>query len=259
LVREKIPEKKLIVMLKISNITKSFDSFFALDDVSLFVDQGVIHAVIGPNGAGKTTFFNIISGILTPDNGSVYFKGKNLTKIEPHKIVQLGIARSFQRVSIFPRKTVFENIQIALIARDQLHRNPFKKASNLFSEEVEKLLKVVNLFEQIELRGGDLSHGMQKQLELAIALASQPKILLLDEPTAGMSLPETQSCIKLLKNIAQDRALTLLFTEHDMQVVFEMADYISVLHHGRLIASGPPSKIRENSEVKRVYLGNKAL
>ena len=242
-------------MLKILNVTKTFAGFAALDNVSLFVERGKLHAIIGPNGAGKTTFFNIISGVYPPDNGSVYFRGRDLTRMKPHQIVQLGMARSFQRVNIFPRKTVFENIQVALIAREKLHLNPFKKALELYSDQVMELLTIVDLCGEVEAIGGDLAHGMQKQLELAIALASQPKILLLDEPTAGMSLSETRSSVRLLKKIARDRALTLLFTEHDMDVVFEMADHISVLHHGRLIASGSPSAVRENQEVREVYLG----
>jgi branched-chain amino acid transport system ATP-binding protein len=165
------------------------------------------------------------------------------------------MARSFQKVNIFPRKTAFENIQVALIANSGLNYNFFRNASKLFRSEALELLELVKLGEDADRRAGELAHGKQKQLELAIALAADPKMLLLDEPTAGMSISETKASIRLIKEIVSKRGLTLLFTEHDMNVVFEIASTISVLHHGEIITTGLPGEVRENDDVKRIYLG----
>lgn len=242
-------------MLEVSGATKSFGGFVAVSNVNLSVAEGETHAVIGPNGAGKTTLFNLVSGLLTPDSGSVVFRGKPLKKMQPHEIVKIGMARSFQRVNIFPRKTVFENVQVALLVHAGLHFNPFRQASRLFRDEGMELLRLVQLEDEAERTAGELAYGRQKQLELAVALAANPKMLLLDEPTAGMSITETRSSIRLIKDIVARRGLTLLFTEHDMNVVFEIADRISVLHHGAIIVTGSPQEVRDNDEVKRIYLG----
>jgi len=242
-------------MLEVSGATKSFGGFVAVSNVNLSVAEGETHAVIGPNGAGKTTLFNLVSGLLTPDSGSVVFRGKPLKKMQPHEIVKIGMARSFQRVNIFPRKSVFDNVQVALIASRGLNFNPFRQASGLFRDETIALLDLVEMADDADRRAGELAHGRQKQLELAVALAADPKLLLLDEPTAGMSLGETRAAIRLINDIVSRRGLTLLFTEHDMNVVFEIASRISVLHHGEIIASGEPQAVRDNDEVKRIYLG----
>jgi len=244
-----------MMMLEVDNATKIFGGFTAVNKVNLSVAEGETHAVIGPNGAGKTTLFNVVSGLITPENGSVTFRGEKLNKMMPHDIVNVGIARSFQRVNIFPRKTVFENVQVALLVHAKLHFNPFRQAAKLFRNEGMELLALVNLADEADRRAGDLAYGRQKQLELAVALAANPKLLLLDEPTAGMSISETKASIALIKEIVEKRHLTLLFTEHDMNVVFEIADRISVLHHGEIIASGLPDEVRDNEEVKRIYLG----
>jgi branched-chain amino acid transport system ATP-binding protein len=243
------------MMLEVRNATKVFGGFVAVNDVTLNVEEGETHAIIGPNGAGKTTFFNIVSGLLIPEKGYVKFRGKELTKMLPHQIVKIGMARSFQRVNIFPRKTVFENVQVALLAHAGFHFNPFKQAKGLFRDEAMELLELVHLDEEEHRRASDLAYGRQKQLELAVALAANPKMLLLDEPTAGMSVTETKRSIALIKEVVERRKLTLLFTEHDMNVVFEIADKISVLHYGQIIATDSPESIRENPEVKRIYLG----
>ena len=244
-----------MTMLKVENATKIFGGFTAVNKVNLTVAEGETHAIIGPNGAGKTTLFNVVSGLITPETGSVTFRGKKLNKMMPHDIVNVGMARSFQRVNIFPRKTVFENVQVALLVHARLHFNPFRQASKLFRDEGMELLALVNLEDEADRRAGDLAYGRQKQLELAIALAANPKLLLLDEPTAGMSISETKASIALINDIVEKRNLTLLFTEHDMNVVFEIADRISVLHHGEIIATGLPDEVRDNQEVKRIYLG----
>lgn len=244
-----------MVILEIKDAEKRFGGFTAINKVNLAVEEGSTHAVIGPNGAGKTTLFNLVSGLIAPDEGSVTFRGQRLSKLKPHEIVKVGMARSFQKVNIFPRKSSLANVQVALIANSGLHYNFFWDASDLFSAEAMALLDLVNLADDAKRRAGELAHGKQKQLELAIALAADPKLLLLDEPTAGMSIAETKASIKLIKDIVSKRGLTLLFTEHDMAVVFEIASTISVLHHGEIITTGLPNDVRENEEVKRIYLG----
>ena len=237
-----------MTVLNTSNLTIDFGGFVAINNVNFSLEGGEKHAIIGPNGAGKTTFFNLITGHLKPSRGEVSFKDKTITALAPHKIVKLGLARSFQRINIFPRMTVFENIQTSLIARDNKHFNFFSPGSAQNREETRELLELVGLEDE-------LAYGKQKQLELAISLAENPTVLLLDEPTAGMSPQETSVAIALVDEIAKARKLTLLFTEHDMSVVFGIADRISVLHHGEIIASGSPDAVRSDPEVRRVYLG----
>ncbi|NQV60114.1 MAG: ABC transporter ATP-binding protein [Alphaproteobacteria bacterium] len=242
-------------VLEIKQACKAFGGFVAINDVTLDLKQGEKHAIIGPNGAGKTTLFNLITGHLQMDSGSVRFEDKEITGIPPHKIVKLGLARSFQRINIYPRMTVFENVQVALIARDGRSFQLFTLGHSLNRDESAELLELVGLSAEAEELAGELAYGKQKQLELAISLASHPSVLLLDEPTAGMSPSETIEAIKLVEEIAEARGLALLFTEHDMGVVFGISDRISVLHHGELIFSGAPDHVREDPEVRRVYLG----
>ncbi|MBT2793566.1 ABC transporter ATP-binding protein [Paraburkholderia strydomiana] len=244
-----------MAILEIQHATKRFGGFTAIDQVSLAVEAGSTHAIIGPNGAGKTTLFNLVSGLISPDEGSVRFQGIPLAKMKEHEIVQIGMARSFQKVNVFPRSSCAENVQVALIAHTALKYSPFRDASKLFRSEAEALLDLVNLQADADRRAGELAYGKQKQLELAVALAAEPKMLLLDEPTAGMSIAETKSSIKLIKEIVQKKGLTLLFTEHDMEVVFGIATTISMLHHGKIITTGAPDDVRNNEEVKRIYLG----
>jgi len=244
-----------MTILSVTNATKKFGGFVALMDVTLAVERGSTHAVIGPNGAGKTTLFNLISGLIVPTSGSVMFDGKPLARMAAHDIVNIGMARSFQRVNIFPGETVFDNVQIALITHARLNYNPFRKAQGLFRQQVADLLELVHLEDEAQRIAGELAYGKQKQLELAIALAPDPKLLLLDEPTAGMSIAETRASVALIRDIAKQKGLSLLFTEHDMSVVFGIASTISVLHHGEIIASGTPDAVRDDAEVKRIYLG----
>jgi len=243
-------------VLEIKSLSKNFSGFLAINDVNFLIEKGTRHAIIGPNGAGKTTFFNLITGHLDPTQGDVIFEGQSLVGMPPHKIVKLGIARSFQRINIYPRMTVAENVQVALIARDGLHLNMFIAAEGLNAKETEELLQLVGLTDERDEIAGELAYGRQKQLELAISLAPNPKVLLLDEPTAGMSPTETTESIQLVDRISQERNLTLLFTEHDMSVVFGIADRISVLHHGEIIASGTPEEVRNDPNVRSVYLGD---
>ena len=242
-------------MLEIKGLNKNFAGFQAITDVNFTLLEGERHAIIGPNGAGKTTFFNLITGHLQPTSGEVRFRGEQITGIAPHRIVKLGIARSFQRINIYPRMTVFENVQVALIARDNKHLHLFTPAWKLNLEETDELLDLVQLREQRDEIAGELAYGRQKQLELAISLAANPRVLLLDEPTAGMSPSETADSIRLIDQVAKARNLTLLFTEHDMSVVFGIADRITVLHLGQILASGTPTEVRANPQVRSVYLG----
>ena len=242
-------------MLEIKQLHIDFGGFKAINGVDFELKEGEHHAIIGPNGAGKTTFFNLITGHLLPTQGEVRFRGQKLTGMPPHQIVKLGLARSFQRINIYPRLSVFENVQVALIARDGNHFSFFTLANTLNREETTELLELVGLVEEADEIAGELAYGKQKQLELAISLAANPQVLLLDEPTAGMSPQETGDAIKLIDEITKARGLTLLFTEHDMGVVFGISDRISVLHHGEIIASGNPEEVRNDPEVRRIYLG----
>jgi branched-chain amino acid transport system ATP-binding protein len=244
-------------LLDVRNLRKSFDGFQAVGGVSFSVPQGSISAIIGPNGAGKTTLFNLITGHLRPDAGSVSFKGREVTGIAPHDLCRLGMGRSFQRTNVFPRLTVFQNIQAAFLCHRGRGWNLMASVDRFYRDETEALLVSVGLLDKAGEVAGFLSHGNQKQLELGITLALEPEILLLDEPTAGMSAQETRESIRLIERIAHERGLTLLFTEHDMEVVFAIAHRITVLHQGEVIADGTPEEVRAHPEVRRVYLGER--
>jgi branched-chain amino acid transport system ATP-binding protein len=240
----------------VTGLSKSFGGFRAVSEVSLTVETRQIAAVIGPNGAGKSTVFNLITGHLRPDAGTVRLDGRDITGVAPHRICRMGIGRSFQRTNIFPRLTVFQNLQAAYLVHHRQGRNFWDRSEAFHRDETTALLASIGLAGQQDTIAGTLSYGNQKQLELGLALASDPQILLLDEPTAGMSAGETHETIRLLERIAETRGLTLLFTEHDMEVVFSIADKIAVLHQGRVIAEGPPEAVRADAEVRRVYLGH---
>jgi branched-chain amino acid transport system ATP-binding protein len=244
-------------LLDVRDLRKSFDGFQAVGGVSLTVPRGSISAIIGPNGAGKTTLFNLITGHLRPDAGSVSFNGHEVTGIAPHDLCRLGMGRSFQRTNIFPRLTVFQNVQAAFLCHRGRGWNLLAQVDRLYRDETEALLVSVGLLDKAGEVAGFLSHGNQKQLELGITLALEPEILLLDEPTAGMSAQETRESIRLIERIARERGLTLLFTEHDMEVVFAIAHRITVLHQGEVIADGTPEEVRRHPEVRRVYLGER--
>lgn len=244
-------------MLEVDGITKSFAGFTAVNKATLTVDAGQVHAVIGPNGAGKSTLFNLITGHLTADAGEVRLEGKRLTGLPPHAVVRSGLGRSFQRISVFSKMTVRENIQIGLVAREREELCFWRPVRNRRRDN-DDLLDTVGLTSEQNATAGEMSYGKQKQLELALALAGQPRILLLDEPTAGMSPRETDECIELVMRVVKERGMTLLFTEHDMNIVFGIADRVSVLHHGEIIASGTPDDVRANTAVQEVYLGRPA-
>jgi len=244
-------------VLEVRQIGKSFNGFVAVNDVSFTVAERQIAAVIGPNGAGKSTLFNLLTGHLKPTTGRVMLEGRDITGVAPHDICRLGMGRSFQRTNIFPRLSVFENVQAALLSHHGRGPNFWARSASLYRAETEALLASIGLDHLADATAGTLSYGNQKQLELGLALASDPKILLLDEPTAGMSASETHDTIRLLERIAAARSLTLLFTEHDMEVVFSISHKIAVLHQGRLIADGRPDDVRADPEVRRIYLGER--
>lgn len=243
--------------LEIRGVVKNFGGLRALQDVSFSVGKGEIRAIIGPNGAGKSTLFNVMTGLFPPDSGEVIFDGERISGVPPFRIIRKGIGRSFQITNIFPRMTVFENVQVALFAHHGNSRNLFGRARRYPSvaEEALAILGQVGLSEKHELSASILSHGDQKRLEIAISLASRPKLLMLDEPTAGMSRFESRETVELLRTISREQGLTLVFTEHDMDIVFGISEKIVVLQQGNVIADGTPPEIRANPHVRKAYLG----
>jgi branched-chain amino acid transport system ATP-binding protein len=243
------------MILEVKRLRKAFGGLMAVNNVDLVVKTGDIHAIIGPNGAGKTTFFNVITGYLKPTAGRVIFKDQDITNLPPFQICKKGIARSFQKVNIYPRLSSFENVQVAVLSKRGSTLNLFRQSKKMAIEETEKILEEVGLSNQANLPANSLSHGDKKRLELAITLGNDPDLLLLDEPTAGMSSEETEATMLLIERMARERGLTILFTEHDMSVVFGIAKKITVFYQGSIIAEGSPDEIRGNKEVQRVYLG----
>jgi branched-chain amino acid transport system ATP-binding protein len=242
-------------MLQVESLIKSFDDFMAVNGANLTVGKGEIVAVIGPNGAGKTTLFNLITGALKRDRGRIVFKGEDISELPPYEICKKGITRSYQIVNIFPRLTVFGNVQVAVLSHQRRSSNLFQPAQNIAVKETRSILESVGLLDKEKGMAGSLSHGDQKILEIAIALGNEPELLILDEPTAGMSPEETQATIELIKRLAQMRGLTILFCEHDMDIVFSIAQSIMVMRHGQTIIQGSLEEVRSNKEVQEAYLG----
>jgi len=242
-------------MLFLENVTKSFDGFMAVSDVSMTVNRGEICSIIGPNGAGKTTIFNLITGHLRSDKGNIFFKDQKISDLHPYNIVHLGIGRSFQRLNIFPKLTVFQNVQAAVIGHKRKGLDLFRHVEKYFRNETHTILETVGLQDHAEDTSGSLSYGYQKQLELGIALACEPELLMLDEPTAGMSAADTRHATSIIRRIVKDRGITLLIVEHDMEVVFSISEHIVVLHQGKVINDGLPEEVRKDPEVQKIYLG----
>jgi branched-chain amino acid transport system ATP-binding protein len=242
-------------MLQVEAVEKSFEDFMAVSGANLTVRKGEIVAVIGPNGAGKTTLFNLITGALKRDRGKIIFKGEDIGGLPPYEICKKGISRSYQIVNIFPRLSVFKNIQVAVLSHQKRSSNLFRPAQNLAVAETRSILESVGLLDKQKGVAGSLSHGDQKILEIAIALGNEPELLILDEPTAGMSPEETSATMELIKRLAQMRGLTILFCEHDMDIVFSIAESIMVMHQGRTLIQGKPEEVRKNSFVQEAYLG----
>lgn len=242
-------------MLQVDSVVKSFDDFKAVNGANLAVGKGEIVAVIGPNGAGKTTLFNLITGVLKRDKGRIIFKGEDIGVLPPYEICKKGISRSYQIVNIFPRLTVFKNVQVAVLSHQRRSTNLFRPAQDIAVEETRSILESVGLSDKEKSIAGALSHGDQKILEIAIALGNEPELLILDEPTAGMSPEETSATMELVKRLAQMRGLTILFCEHDMDIVFSVAQSIMVMHQGRTLVQGKPEEVRNNPFVQEAYLG----
>lgn len=242
-------------MLRVEKVFKSFDDFMAVDGASLHVRPGEIVAVIGPNGAGKTTLFNLITGQLKPDRGRIFFKDEDITPLSPYEICRRGITRSFQIVNIFPRLSVLQNVQVAIFSHKRRSYNILQRANQVAVQESRKILEIVGLLNKEQELAGSLSHGDQKILEIAIALGNEPELLILDEPTAGMSPEETYETVELIKRLAKERGLTILFCEHDMEIVFSIAHRIMVMRQGQTIIQGTPAEVRSNREVQAAYLG----
>ena len=242
-------------MLQVDSVVKSFDDFKAVNGANLAVGKGEIVAVIGPNGAGKTTLFNLITGALKRDKGRIIFKDEDISEYPPYEICKKGIARSFQIVNIFPRLTVFRNVQVAVLSQQRRSNQLFQPAKNMVVKETNNFLESVGLLDKAQSVAGSLSHGDQKILEIAIALGNEPELLILDEPTAGMSPEETSATMELIKRLAQMWGLTILFCEHDMDIVFSVAQSIMVMHQGRTLIQGKPEEVRNNPFVQEAYLG----
>jgi branched-chain amino acid transport system ATP-binding protein len=240
-------------ILKTELLAVRFGGLAALSQVNFEVQRDEVRAIIGPNGAGKSTFFNCLTGVLRPTSGSIVFNGEDITGLPPNMISQKGIARSYQITNIMPNATALENVRVAVQSRRHAwnivkHHSEFPD----INEKAEAALDSVGLLSSADELAANLSHGQQRNLEIGIALATEPTLLCLDEPTAGMSAAETHDTMQLVRRIAKN--LTILIVEHDMQVVMELADRITVLHYGSILAEGTPEEIQRNQKVLEVYL-----
>nr|WP_311527149.1 ABC transporter ATP-binding protein [uncultured Ralstonia sp.] len=245
-------------VLAVDRVSKHFGSLVAVQDVSLSVEPGELRAVIGPNGAGKTTFFNLISGFFRPTAGTIAFEGQDITALPAHRRVTAGIARTFQITEIFPELTVFENVRISAEAAAGFRQRPWISPADKahVRQHVEHTLELTGLHGKANRLAGELAHGDQRTTEIAIALALRPRLLLLDEPTAGMGDQETDETMQLIRSLHRKNNFTIVLIEHDMRVVFDLADRITVLDGGRLLAEGTPEQIAVNEAVQAAYLGN---
>jgi len=244
--------------LEVTGLSKAFGGVQAVDKVSFSVAPGQLLALIGPNGAGKTTCFNMLNGQLRPDAGSVFLDGKSLIGMTPREVWRLGVGRTFQITSTFASMTVLENVQTALLS---LHRRAMALrplVRTLYVDEAMALLDRVGMADQAQRPCSVLAYGDLKRVDLAMALANQPRLLLMDEPTAGMAPRERIELMELTAEIVRERNISVLFTEHDMDVVFAHADSVIVLNRGRLIAQGTPDEVREDAQVQEIYLGSGA-
>jgi branched-chain amino acid transport system ATP-binding protein len=255
---EKVFDMQEEVILKVEKLNKTFGGLKATDNVNYEMINGELSAIIGPNGAGKSTFFNLLTGYHAVDSGKVFFKGRDITNWPPYKITRLGITRAFQVCNIYPALTTYENMRQAILAQQKKTLNFFTPAERLAKKETSDLLEITGLSQHANMTAGNLSQGDKKRLELAIALGSKPELLFLDEPTAGMSGEETHETMKLVKRLNKEMGLTILFTEHDMSVVFGYARRLTVLHQGAVIAGGTPEEVRANETAQKVYLGEEA-
>ena len=242
------------VLLRTEGLTRSFGTLLAVDGVAVSVQRGELRSIIGPNGAGKTTFFRLISGEMEPSAGRIWFEGREITGLPQHAVARLGIAKSYQITNVFPHLTVLENVRVAVQGPARAF-DFWSRADGLHGvrERAEALLRTVGLADKALLLAAHLSHGAKRHLEIGIALASDPSLLLLDEPTAGMSPEETDETMGLIRELASGR--TIVLVEHKMKLVMRISDRITVLHQGQVLAEGTPDEIRANEAVQQTYLG----
>jgi branched-chain amino acid transport system ATP-binding protein len=246
-----------VSLLEVNNVTKAFGSLVAVRNVSLTVELGELRAVIGPNGAGKTTFFNLISGLFAPTDGSIVFAGQDVTDLVPHRRVALGMARTFQITEIFPELSIAENVRIGVEVASGFRLRPWLRRAEdaKIRDRIAEILALTNLTGKADRIVGELSHGDQRAAEISMALTLKPRLLLLDEPTAGMGPDERWRMIERVRGLWEQKKLTLVFIEHDMDIVFQIASTIRVLCYGRVLAEGTPDEIRNNQAVIDAYLG----
>jgi branched-chain amino acid transport system ATP-binding protein len=245
------------IVLEIKSLSKSFDGNTVISNISFSIPQGELSSIIGPNGAGKTTLFNLITGNLVPNNGGIFFQEKEISGMQPFDIVRLGIARAFQITNIFPKLSVLENIVATVITYQRGNFNlvtPVRKLTSVYEKAYEVLAKV-GLKEMAQTQTSTLAHGNQKRLDIAVALALEPKLLLLDEPTAGMSPEERWQTVDLIQELWERLGITMIFIEHDMDIVFRISQKVRVLCYGTMLAEGSPDEISKNEQVIEAYLG----
>jgi branched-chain amino acid transport system ATP-binding protein len=250
--------EEAIAILKVEHLNKAFGGLKAACEINYEMRAGELSAIIGPNGAGKSTLFNLLTGYHRVDSGEVLYKGRDITNWPPHKIARLGIARAFQVSNIYPALTTYENVRQAILAQQKRTLNLFTPARRLVRQETLELLEITGLSKHTNVISGNLSQGDKKRLELAIALGCKPDLLFLDEPTAGMSGEETHETMGLVERLNKEMDVTILFTEHDMSVVFGYARRLTVLHQGTIIAQGTPEEVRANETAQKIYLGEEA-
>jgi branched-chain amino acid transport system ATP-binding protein len=252
---EEGPEGGGGVILRTANLTKEFGGLTAVDAVNLEVKEGTIHSIIGPNGAGKTTLFNMLTGEIPPTGGEVHFQGKNITGLKPYQIARIGIGRSFQQNSLFKNLTVLENVRLAAHIHLGGHFHFLRDFRSYLPpiQRAQKILEEIEILDLADRKAGELSHGAQRALEVALALAADPALLLLDEPTSGTSPDETIRMIRLIRKLARQR--TMIVIEHNMNLVWSISTTITVLHQGQVIATGTPAEIGAHAEVRKAYLG----
>lgn len=246
-----------MVILKVEKVFKDFSGLEVLVNANLEVVRGERHAIIGPNGAGKSTLFNLITGYYKPSQGKIFFNGKDITHQTIHKIARMGLCRSFQIINIYPKMTVYQNVRNAIVSKFNRRFNwfSFLNRSEEIRRESEKILELVHLADVRDVPASELSYGEQRQLELALTQALDPVLMMLDEPTAGLDVEETREFVQLIKQVTIGK--TLVVVEHDMSVVFDLADRITVLNYGKILMTGTPDEIRNNEEVRKAYLGRK--